>query len=780
MFFKRAALLIALASVVAGCSLRFGEEPLGQSSAELSTNETKCFNGGLQTVAEIANGRASDEQISGLWNCASRSLVLFAERTRGGTPGVYSPKELRNFLHRYFLKETRVSDALLAEFMELKRTLLGGSADALTREELYQASRLLLVFRDQNLRLKPYLPLSFEHIRQMDEETVQNAVSALQGVAVEFSRVLQGAGNTYRFAHLEGLFRELEAASVSEDTRAVLKSMREFVPAVQQIKSIFVSPDPSQIASDEWNYLLTQSMRSYGLILRWVHARHLDPSLVHGLGRTKIVELIKEGMSLFTDAIERRGDRVIPFTEFDRLIDVIDPRFFQLGRRVIKPEHLKGFLRPLVRRGLGGSVPGIEGRGAQGLTLSAIRRAETLLEEWSEAQNYLDHLYSKLQSLPRPLEFTGAGDSFPRSQLMHYTIEEVLGRSRESMSLVSWQSAQRVRSIITNLRPLFRGDDSIILVTATEADPSFSYHDLTMQSGMDLLGRILAAGYAEDPLRTGTGVTLKELEVFYWDARDVGIDLKIFDPRNTTVAQKRFLEANVFMSSGDGNEILSVGETSQILSFMISTKRMGYRTHRWISKVCNAGIANPEKDWFGIALIDAGCYRKRFFDTFEANWDHMPLLRDYYARLDASKRAEFERNLEIAARSTGVSDKKIESTDSEGFSGVAHYMESVFARFDRDQSGTIGKKEALEGPDAAFETFREALEQASCKAGSCLKDKGDLEVLFTYLLAHGKVPNKAQFVWWMIRRPFWSFECDRGRMVQIMGALAQAVRPNFR
>ncbi|MFL5812085.1 MAG: hypothetical protein ACJ763_00790, partial [Bdellovibrionia bacterium] len=158
MFFKRTGTVLltvlAGASAFSGCGLKIGERPNQDVTVQLGSAETACLSGAAHTLSDYFHGHASDNQISGVFNCASNSLKLFQERTRGARPGVYSPAELRKFLERYFLRDFTISDALLSEFMELKKTLLGGSTDELTMDELERLRGLLDTLRDVVVRLR--------------------------------------------------------------------------------------------------------------------------------------------------------------------------------------------------------------------------------------------------------------------------------------------------------------------------------------------------------------------------------------------------------------------------------------------------------------------------------------------------------------------------------------------------------------------------------------------------------------------------------------------------
>lgn len=780
--------LVAL--TLSACSLRLGEQTQMDGALELGS-QTACLSGATKTIVEYFDGRATDERIAKVWDCASSSLKLFAERTRGKTVGLYSPRELRNFLEYYFLnkdgrkKETVITDRMLGELMELKRTLLGGSLDALTQEELAQARAIMEIIRDQSIRLRPYLPLSVARYQGADESELNAAVNAMEEAVSAFARVLRGTGHDYLFSHLSVFLQEMEIAAGKTESAEAIRVFRGYLPLIQQLKGSLIAPDSSKIASDEWELLLKNAVRWYGLLLRFANARHQHSSWVHLTGREKLVSIAGSAYALLDESLARRADGTIDFSEFDALINAIDPALFTVqtykGPRQIQREHVRDLVRVIVKRALAGPNAGPEGRDATGLTRAALKRAMERLIEWSEGQRYIDLLWAKavgtLGSGDSALRASNVTGKAYRSTLVQFSVEEVFGLPRDQIPEAAWTAASRLRDLIGRREPLFRGDDSELSFTGASLDPEFSYGALTRMNFFSLMGRLLLASYAQDLKRAETGVTQAEVERFYLDFRDIGVDLKLFDPAATNVVAKRFLEADLFTFDSNGDDLMSADEASGILAFLTSIKALSIRAHDGIAAVCNraeheSGTPVPV-DFFDYELVPADCYRREFFERFDSLMERMPKLGAYYDSLSGSRRAEFEEQfLAAAGLVPGVA---LGAQGSENLAGIAHYVESMFQRFDRDQSGTIGKKEAIRSRDSVLNVFGTALKAATCKAGSCLTETSDLEAVLTYLLAHGKTPSKMQYVFWKLKRPFWSFEADRTRVLEILGNLARVL-----
>ncbi|MCM2323430.1 MAG: hypothetical protein NDJ90_09230 [Oligoflexia bacterium] len=791
MLFSRKAgtsfLMAALASLaLSSCGLELGEKSVDQS-LNLGGKDLGCLDGGTQTMVEYFHGHASSQQIGDLVDCMGRSLQLFADRTRGEAEGLYSDQELKNFIERYFLKDTRLPDGLVRELMEFKRTMLGGRSDRLTAGEIREARRFLEVIKEQAIRLQPFMPLTPEHYGSLSETEVDQGLSALESAASEIGKRMRGAGQDYEFTRLESLLTEVERTALTPSAAEAIAEFRASIPMFQRLKAFLLSPDHSRILSDEWEPLLTTSSRGFGLYLRFASIDQRYRSLVlanDGLapGRAELLRIGRDISELLITAIGRRTEGVIRFEEFDSFVDSIDPKYLVVMGHTLQPEHLKNGLRAAVRRGLGGAEPGAIGRGAVGLTQAAVNRAWRLIQDWAEAQRYLDLAFTQLGKRAAGMRIAAESRPARRSQLLALTLEDVYGADQAGLSAPVLAAVDRMRGVIAEQPSLYRRGGTEVYFDSRNVgeDPLFSYAGLSQMNSMNLLSRLLMSAYAEEPARSKTAVVQSEVERLYLDLRDLGVDLRIFDPDSDHVAQRRFLDSNLFTYAANGDELMDVSEATQILAYMISAKAATARVHRRISELCRAPGATPELDFWGFPLIEARCYRKIFFERHAEMWSNMPELSEYYRVLRADPKRKrileaFERNIEAVSRKQGYSEAPFTSSETDTIFGLLQYLETVFMRFDLDRSGTIGMYEAFEAPDAAFPVFRGALARASGFGG----DK-NLRTLFSFLLGHGRIPGTIDFIVWRLRGPEWSFEADRGRMIEIMAELSAALKAKER
>lgn len=804
MYFRRPALGVVFLSLLtlSACGLKVGESsPV--SSVELGMTSTACLKGGDQVMLSLFDGTAGEAEVTKLWDCASQGIQVFMERTRGEKPGVYSPKELRGFLEAYFLNSSdvkrgspeyiQISDRLLGELMYLKRALVGGSIDVLTADELNQARRMIQVFKEQSLRLRPYFPIQSEHLAALSESELHQVQTALDDAAHAIGLILKQAGYGYGFTNLDALLEELGKIASTPEVALSMEESRRKVPLLQSLKGVLVGPERYQanglIAGQEWVYLLESASRAYGIYLTALHHRSQISSefyLSLSQGRENLLDLAVRTLDLLDDVARRYPGEGIPLKVFENLIDHLEPEISISRRVTLQRDHLKKFLCPLALKIL--AEPPLREDPCWNpvgtlLSRKAIARARKLFNEWAEGQKFLDLLIERQSRLTRQADL----DRIERSKLLAVSIPQAYGKSKTEISQETWAIASRIRGLISARQPFFRDEEEMVF-DLIESDPVFSRRDLNHLNLMSFFGRLLITAYAGETNWKEKRISEQELKSAYLDFRDLGVDFKIFDPRKNLVYKKRLVEANLFTQIGNGDEFLNAEEAAEILAYMYSSKNQAKRAHELIADICNHGgqslssmhtwgVGQEDSliplDLFGYELIGADCYRREYFRNHHYVWKNFPKLEKYYLSLSGEKRVEFTQSFEKVARTAGFSQEPFDSTDSESLGGLAHYIETFFQRFDRNGDGLLSEDEAINGEHSALPILRNTLETASCRAGHCFKKKGDLQDLLTYLMYFGQVPEGTwSFLKWKATRPFLTIQADRGRLIEILAKMS--------
>lgn len=742
--------ILSLSLIGASCNFHFKETPIENEPIQMKASDSGCLSRASSTFNRFFEGIATESEVENLWNCASRSLQLFSQRTRGNTSGLYKPKELRGFLEKYFLKEVKISDPLLREAMEIKCTLLGGSPDTLTLDELNQTLELIQLLKKHSLNLLPFAPLSTTWAITQSAQRLDLAVLTLEQAAQAIGKSLKKTGYPYHFSHLITLQEEIAKLKNSPHSRNILTILKDRINLFSSLKSLVLSHPSNQITGSEWEDFFTTATRAYGLWLRLNHLQSNYPTFFSGPGRERVTQLSLETLQLFSESIQRH-DSLIRLTEIDSLLDSLYLEEIPAPSNVRKDElelyrtRLKAFLRPLFKRYLGGSDEFIH----QTLVSNTAQK----IRQWSEGQRYLEALYDELDRRNPQSKFEQEG--YLKKDLLQLSLEQLFQKNEITSELQ--QSSDRLRKIIETVRPLFKPGSSEkpgsleIWFLPFENHPIHSFYNLSQMNWISIISESILSGYTQDPYKAQNlqGMNLKEAYRFFGDIIDLGMSLKFFDPRkdNFKLVEPRFLEANLFTFQGNGDDLMSLGETIEFLSYSISGSSLKERTHQTVSK--RAGHLGP--DVFGNFLVEPSLYRQEFYSNAAEYWEHMPGMAEAYQQLSEKEKIEFQHSLEIAAKiDYQKNGNAFDTNDTLSLVSVLQYIEALFMRFDLDQSNKLSCDEA----DQAYPVFQNAIVKVIERKGLADQVKPeDYKSLFTYMLKFSDYPKTKKekayyyFIW---------------------------------
>jgi hypothetical protein len=784
MFSKKLFAGVSLALAAAGCGSIIGEKN-PESSMSLQGSDVGCLNGASETFGKYFEGRSSEAQMTALWNCVEKSLRLFSERTRGREDHRYKPEELRSFLQDYFLKNgTQISDGLMFRAMELKSALVGGDTRSLTRPELTRALELITHLRHQTLRLRPLMPITIDGQRLRSEAEVDQIVRIFEEEAHALGAAIQRADRPYAFSSLDGLLAELSGILPPK----TVDQMRRQIPLLASLKDILV-PTPSAVAptvsepaigADEWPKTLSIHAKLWGFFLKsssaTYRAYYRVTDLRRGSEREKTVELVLDIIGLFEQSARAHADGRIPTQKIEKLVRSIDAKAlieaYQLPLRNF--ENVEKVIAPGVRRFLGGARLGPDGRDAQGLGLPALAYLRSYVERWDRNQRIIesvegqqrDSFSAKLSDLSQFSVFDGAKSGSRDRGLL--ALEH-----RDSLSLMKYFDRAPV------LYAEWSGSPLQITIPSHGLERR-GFNDLSNLNLWRELSRMIIAGYA-DPARAAKleGLTDQELRTAYEDVRELGIELKAFDPNDPLVPEKRFREASLFMYSADGDELLELEELTELLAFSLSAKSVGDSLHARIADRCYRAGELRRMDTYGMPAIEPRCYFETLYANLEELYPHVPWFMGYVnalQRREPRRFADFRKYFEGSGRKS-KDPAWVDSGDSQAMVQLAAYIEALYARFDSDRNALIDQSEA----QRALPLFTSSLSKVICTT-----DLKKVEDAFNFVMKHGDAPDTWRELlfegipWklkdWLGVDP--KYQVDRVRILRILYEVSRSASSN--
>ena len=740
---------LSFSFVMTGCSVATQDNVTPAGPLKLTLPQQECLEKSMPYIQQFFQGTVSEENLNDAWNCTSDALTMFTTSVRGSNPDYYTSRELRTFLETFFLGDIKVSDQLLIEAMRLKQILIGGAADRITRPELAQAQNIIAALRIETQRLRPFVRLISmnETVDEAlkDPARVEAGLQALQTATATLGGLFSGGTEQYDTDHLEVMLKELKP--VFKNWNGPEKAIN-YLPTFGVIKTLLLNPAGNRIAPNEWQPLLTNAGRIYALYLRG-HYLMAKQELMLGAGLKQLMLAYEEAASILRSGIEAKPAKMIKFTQLDDAVNEIYR--LDLVNSNVRDTTVKTLIRVLFQKILNPATKGVR-PSVKGLTLTAF-----------------DHIYSQGASF---LEMQRAWESviakasetdsrYRTSPIPLSTVRQIWPQLTTGYPLAQ-EDLKRLFNIDSPIT--YRENDTVIF------DSRISQHALSQRAfnsynWKSLATRMILNGYSTDATKNRySGVTQTQLQTFFNDVHDLGVDLEILEPKDDQLWKTSFGESNMFMVSSENDGLLSYFEGFDFFSYTLGAGVMSMRVYNDIKGVCPHLGADP----FGRPAMDMPCYRKRNQEMFAKAFAELPTWVKVYNDLGPAQFSQLQEGLEKGTRGS-VSEEPITTSDLTRVTMIMEYIESIYVRYDVNRSGTIEYPEAQK----AFPLFKELLQEASG-----FKDDRKLFALFSYLLTYGKPPTSIsekvywQLVWLSSEDKWKQVHADRMKILGIVGALS--------
>ncbi|MGE0526671.1 MAG: hypothetical protein AB7G93_12610 [Bdellovibrionales bacterium] len=715
-----AALAVGFSLTCSSCGLFVGESPPKDPAPSFSGRGYSCVGQIPAHIEKYVLDKLSPDEITEFIRCLQRSFASFAQYTRGDDAATYTPDEIRNFLHSYFLKDRQISDALLREFMVIKQTVVGGENDRITRAELRQAIDFLEDVRKEAIRLKPHLRVLNPNLLRNEDPAqlgsrLGEAIEALNESIGSFSRRLTHGKKPYSFDNLEVFLKEFRSFVDWESHFPDAIDVHTWVDFVRIFKELSVSPaSPRGVEVAQWSTLLKNLSRWYSVYLQYT-AGVKESSLWRGVGLQNLFYLSQEVFDLVGEAVRSQSSLTLTFEQIHELTQV-------MRRLGWIPEHIRAesvdqAVRALVQTVFEDPKIPPSSRNAQGLTPQALSLMENAFNRWVFIQLNLDARF-------HPADRTAAADTVPNLRRRWFLPEDVR-RQLKDMQGSDWTEFMRVMQMHDKqkdfLRPLFpdKGDDRekrrVFLVPEDDLvkhDLIYGFHNLSMMNLVRSLVQLIVQGYGSGSGRAQgwtAGLKSSELQRFYQDFYNLGVDLRIIDRRNCTAGTRAFIEGNLFTYSSDGlgrsgeesDAMLKLTEAIELFSFLYSGGELGDEMYGLLLARCAKGPL----DIYGRRTVQRACVLRSLPGVLIESAFHMPGLRRFLQASAPERQLEYAETLLATAISPQHSDAEwVELNELSTVAVVAQYAEAVMTRYDvnRDHQLDFDEVDTAEPVFSAF------------------------------------------------------------------------------
>lgn len=683
-----------------------------------------------------------------IFNSIDDLFSYMGDMVREKPTGSLSKDELKEVARclKGLFPDLEISGPLIDEAMKIKQLVFGGSQTEFHPGEFDLARTKVDGFRHIAEKGHEYLPFyTMEWDPSKAPASARKDFEAAEANLLDLAVRLGGLLETsYDLRGLSRLAHEVGKTFPREEGPTWGELVDKYLDALVVAKNIALNDQTTVVAKSQWPDFLKVSGQVYGRVL--FHRYFMrEIALTRGRGLDLLTELIDSSLLIVDQALDRRsrsGDGLIRFEELDRVLVVARELGMLPGS--MRVPVLQPLVRVVLKKFLVRPELRLAGRAPNGLSKEATRVARAEYGAWVKGQKLVERMFGSQNGLTGP---------------------EILRHLRgQGQSL----EARELRMSMETPVPLTFDDDGRWYFSANrpvQYTPSTMYRINLAR----LIARLVIQGYAGEMSRITSyaGFTKAEANELFRDVREFAIDLGLLDRDNTTFAESRFLEANLFAPHADGNEIANYAEGVDLVLLIMSGLQLDKSMKAEFNRSCRPTSAQQERD----RRIQISCFLSSYRRQFSRIFTSMPEFSAYADRLSDS---EFDSMMINFLKATGWIDDRsgtVRIGDTALVPHVIQYAEAVLHRFDSDRNGVLNRPEALSG----YPLFRGVLLMVSGFDSDKI-----LKGAYAYVLVHGKMPEtlaeKMEFMaFWINREDSWPIEADRKRLAQVLGYIADQV-----
>jgi hypothetical protein len=595
--------------------------------------------------------------------------------------------------------------------MKFKKAFIGGTEDAITKEEIAETQKLLGSLKVELALLKPYLktltvtlpdpsqlnPIEFHQI----DAAVDQLGLSLNALWPQNRRVRLDLN----LLDLQIFLRELNVFMNRNPLLSQVSIWEKWIPVLNSLT--------------QWSMNQDTVLEGYKLFLHY-ELNLSGKSFYEPQYTTGWNEFLLRSFNLVEKTISLNKSKRLSFKEIDHVIDELQKvSFFHLpiSQKILKSLYKKAISVLLdTRRGDDQTyILGLEER-----HLALLKRE---LSVWTLIQDFLKDLPSgeitsqRLQDLIK--SYSVEKKISLMSGLNSYDEDEIKRSWKEFWNLLDKTSQIQWANGSLKIQPK----------NNSSQNRTYTREGLAISHCYQMLTRFVFIGYAQQFSSMNLSwLSLNSLRLAYSDLTDFGLEMGFIDPRVKGAPERSLIEGNLFTSIGDGDAFLNKEETFEW--FQLLFYGAFKKAPEWKKDFVNCQVF--KRDIFGNQYLHEECFENLGILKLPQWMGNLKKYRPYYQKLSLKQKQDFMKTLISVARSSHPDGKLIETSDVNTMVMMLVYTESLITQFDSNHNGVLDSQEALK----AYPRFSTLLKKYSSFSSDVI-----LEDAFLYLLYKGKQPD---------------------------------------
>jgi len=721
-----------VACCLAGCGgLRIGE--VYKDPAFSGTN-LGCMNRLRNQFEAYVQQNLQSGELGVVSKCLTTVFTIFKHHVSGEKKENYSPEELRNFFHEFFLQDTEISDELLNHLMVFKVALVGGSVDSLTLDEIDQLNNRIQSMEKIMADIYIYNHILFNQAEASFEE-LNESVEAIKKTSREFSS--QIFKNPYSLKSASQLLQGIsQLMNFSSDQNFLwFRAIKSFAPFILN------APSKDVILPQEWPLLLSSMTDLFSILL---HVSMLSNS--DSFSQT-VLHYSRSFETFLAFLKKRIENSAITRSEILQLVQSLQEENFI-------PERIR----------------------------------------YVSMEKMVDVVFGKLIARTEG-DFSFGEKEFLWLENFYQTWNRRQKDIRLAVADPDWQDKiseenSRVIADLLHFKPLYRAEDAgfnVYLMYPSLGDEESVYKNLSMHSVYWQIAQVLLEGYAQyldyGLIESEFGNLLKDFRGFIADLsgfKASEVEIKNYGRTEFIAGHLMLYETEGFY--GDDELFDSEGKRLEFISQKEGTEFLAMTG--FIVKTLKD--LSTEFDRFCPGAVSRSCFMDNVLSVIQNISATMPQLSGF---LDSLKEEERNEYAELLFGISVVDPKQIETLE---FIKPVHFRNLVFAlmyqevtitRYDLNENTVLDKEELM---GATFQLYDGLIEYFGvnlfCKDPQSFSNH--IGFVYKYVVRHLQLPppdmSRLGSLWEATHQWFWlkmkDVRINRVQLAKLVLTLAQAMK----
>lgn len=732
---------------LASCTDFLRGKPKNPTVIDYKNTQLNCLKDLSAQLDKFVDSQATEEDIDLAFGCLDRTLEEFQTKADGSKRLSYFEAEDVQNVFADFMPDAQISLKASAGLIQIKSALIGGDKDKLLKAEVAELRNYIKLIKKEVYNLHPFASIfSFKsEKRRLPKKSIDQGFKQFSKSLKYLLKKSELFKSDYSFEDFQNLVQDLGFIS-SEQI--------EMVSVLGEIKKLFAGQEFIDTETDynEMIDSLVEIFKLYSLNQQ----NYVSLSLKDSDTLYNTLDAAFDLIDLLESSIQFKHAHTISAESIDSLLSVIIKKDLIKGGSDFKEESLQKLYKVIFVKvfGAGKSANWKDFKGLTKLHFSNLRR---------ELAIYQVYAYF-LKSLPWiPMGKDGITTEGRLNLEQIQTALKLFNPSSASQIYQRFDDATRLQisEAFNEMRAEFFSERPVVyqngkmLIAMDQNKWTQSWEDLANALFNKVLARELILGWGQGYSIQKTAqyayLTSDDLVSWYADFKDVGIQLKLFDPRLENSGAKSFKEANFFTYAGNGDDKLSFIEVIQYLNMLTSSGGKGSTDLQQGISQAGCDIHPDEKDVFGYAWKDEACAIKDLRANFGKYFSHLPYMAGFVSGIGEKQFTVFFDELMVVARTSEVNKgDRIEHSDLRTISMLLSYIEALFSVADTNKNRVVDHNEIRAiyprfksfATDYAYKNSKDKLD-AFRKWNQCssFKEEDLIRESFIFLVYHGRTPE---------------------------------------